>query len=101
MSMSSGSFLMGEQDAVPAALLALEGVVLHRAGAGTADVVASGGGAEDALVASVVGTPAQVHILKVGKEVFVKGADLVQNALAVQRGPAAGREDTLLVWCSG
>ena len=63
-------------------LLALEGVVLHRAGAGTADVVAFCGGAEDTLVACVVGTPAQVHILKVGEEVLVKGADLLQNALA-------------------
>ena len=88
--------LEGEQDAVPAALLALEGVVLHRAGAGTADVVASGGGAEDALVACVVGTPAQVHVLKVGEEVLVKGADLLQNALAVERRAAAGREDALL-----
>ena len=41
--------LEGEQDAVPAALLALEGVVLHRAGAGTADVVASGSRAEQVL----------------------------------------------------
>ena len=88
--------LEGEQDAVPAALLALEGVVLHRAGAGTADMVAFCGGAEDTLVACVVGTPAQVHILKVGEEVLVKGADLLQNALAVERRAAAGREDALL-----
>ena len=88
--------LEGEQDAVPAALLALESVVLHRAGAGTADVVAFCGGAEDTLVACVVGTPAQVHILKVGEEVLVKGADLLQNALAVERRAAAGREDALL-----
>ena len=88
--------LEGEKDAVAAALLALEGVVLHRAGAGTADVVAFCGGAEDTLVACVVGTPAQVHILKVGKEVLVKAADLVQNTLAVERRAAAGRKDALL-----
>ena len=88
--------LEGQQNAVAAALLALEGVVPHGTGAGSADVVALCRGTEHVFVTCVVGTPAQVHILKVGKEVFVKGADLVQNAFAVQRGPAAGREDTLL-----
>ena len=80
--------LEGQQNAVAAALLALEGVVPHGTGAGSADVVALCRGTEHVFVTCVVGTPAQVHILKVGKEVFVKGADLVQNALAVQRGLA-------------
>lgn len=74
-STSSGSFLEGQQDAVAAALLALEGVVPHGTGAGPADVVALCRGTEHVFVTCVVGTPAQVHILKVGKEVFVKGPD--------------------------
>ena len=86
-----------QQDAVAAALLALEGVVAHRAGAGTADVVALCRRADDVFVARVVGAPAQVHILKVGEKVLVKGADLVQNALAVEGRAAAGREDALLL----
>ena len=85
--------LEGQKDAVAAALLAFESVVPHRAGAGTADVVASGSRAEQIFIACIVGTPAQIHILKVGKEVLVKIADLVQNALAVERRTAAGRED--------
>ena len=85
--------LEGQKDAVAAALLAFESVVPHRAGAGTADVVASGSRAEQVFIACIVGTPAQIHILKVGKEVLVKIADLVQNALAVERRTAAGRED--------
>ena len=59
-------------------------------------MVALGGGAEKVFIACIVGAPAQVHILKVGKEVLVKIADLVQNALAVERRTAAGREDALL-----
>lgn len=60
--------LEGEKDAVAAALLALEGVVPHRAGAGAADVVALCRGAEDILVARVVGAPAEVYVLEVGKK---------------------------------
>jgi len=86
-----------EQDAVAAALLTLEGVVLDRTGAGSADVVALGSGAEDVFVARIVGPPAQVHILEVGEEVLVEAADLVQNALAVERRAAARREDPLLL----
>ena len=37
--------------------------------------------------------PAQVHVLEVGEEILVKAADLVQDALAVEGGPAAGGED--------
>ena len=86
-----------QQNAVAAALLAFKGVVAHSAGAGTADVVALGGGAEHIFVAGIVGAPAQVYVLKVGKKVLVKAADLVQNAFAVQRCAAAGRKDTLLL----
>ena len=86
-----------QQNAVAAALLAFKGVVFDSAGAGTADMVALGGGAEHVFVAGIVGAPAQVYVLKVGKKVFVKAADLVQNAFAVQRCAAAGREDTLLL----
>ena len=84
-----------EQDAVAAALLALEGIVLDGTGAGAADVVASGRRAEHILIACVVGAPAEVHVFKVGEEVFVEAADLVQDALAVERCAAAGREDAL------
>ena len=92
-----GLVFQGQKDAVAAALAALEGVVPHRAGAGPADVVAAGGRAEHALVAGVVGPPAQVHVLEIGKEVLVKDADLIEDALAVERRPAAGREDALLL----
>ena len=73
-----------EQDAVAAALLALEGIVLDCTGAGTADVVASGRRAEHIFIARVVGAPAEVHVLKIGEKVFVEAADLVQDALAVE-----------------
>ena len=89
--------LEGEKDAVAAALLALEGVVPHRAGAGAADVVALCRGAEDVLVARVVGAPAEVHVLEVGKKVFIEDADLVEDAFAVEGRAAAGREDALLL----
>ena len=88
--------LKGKKDAVPAALLALEGVVPHRAGAGPADVVALGRGAEDVFVACVVGPPAEVYVLEVGEEVLIEDADLVEDALAVEGRAAAGREDALL-----
>ena len=87
----------GEKDAVPTALLALESVVLDRAGACAADVVALGGGAEDVFVTGVVGAPAQVDVLEVGEEVLVEIPDFVQNALAVEGRTAAGREDALLL----
>ena len=86
-----------QQNAVAAALLAFKGVVAHSAGAGTADVVALGSGAEHVFVAGIVGAPAQVYVLKVGKKVLVKAADLIQNAFAVQCCAAAGREDALLL----
>ena len=86
----------GEEDAVPTALLAFEGVVPHRAGAGPADVVALGCGAEDVFVARVVGPPTEVYVLEVGEEIFIKDADLVEDALAVEGRAAAGREDALL-----
>ena len=86
-----------QQNAVAAALLAFKGVVAHCAGAGTADVVALGSGAEHIFVTGIVGAPAQVYVLKVGKKVLVKAADLIQNAFAVQCCAAAGREDTLLL----
>ena len=73
-----------EQDAVAAALLALEGVVLDGTGAGAADVVASGRRAEHIFIACVVGAPAEVHVLKIGEKVFVEAADLVQDTLAVE-----------------
>ena len=57
-----------QQNAVAAALLAFKGVVAHSTGAGTADVVALGGGAEHIFVAGIVGAPAQVYVLKVGKK---------------------------------
>ena len=60
-------------------------------------MIALGGGAEHVFVAGIVGAPAQVYVLKVGKKVLVKAADLVQNAFAVQRCAAAGREDALLL----
>ena len=86
-----------QQNAVAAALLAFKGVVAHSTGAGTADVVALGSGAEHIFVTGIIGAPAQVYVLKVGKKVLVKAADLVQNAFAVQCCAAAGREDTLLL----
>ena len=86
-----------QQNAVAAALLAFKGVVAHSTGAGTADVVALGSGAEHIFVTGIVGAPAQVYVLKVGKKVLVKAADLVQNAFAVQCCAAAGREDALLL----
>ena len=86
-----------QQNAVAAALLAFKGVVAHSTGAGTADVVALGSGAEHIFVTGIIGAPAQVYVLKVGKKVLVKAADLVQNAFAVQRCAAAGREDALLL----
>ena len=55
-------------------------------------MVALGSGAVDILVAQAVGPPADVHVLIVGEEVLVKQADLVQNALAVERRAAAGGE---------
>ena len=88
--------LEGEEDAVPTALLAFEGVVSHCAGAGPADVVALGCGAEDVFVARVVGAPAEVHVLEVGKKVFIEDADLVEDAFSVEGRAAAGREDALL-----
>ena len=81
---------------VLAALLAFEGVVSHCAGAGPADVVALGCGAEDVFVARVVGPPTEVYVLEVGEEIFIKDADLVKDALAVEGRAAAGREDALL-----
>ena len=72
-----------QQNAVAAALLAFKGVVAHSTGAGTADVVALGSGAEHIFVTGIIGAPAQVYVLKVGKKVLVKAADLVQNAFAV------------------
>ena len=84
--------MRGEKDAVAAALLALEGVVPHRAGAGAADVVALCRGAEDVFVTGVVGAPAEVYVLEVGKKVFIEDADLVEDALAVKCRTAAGRE---------
>ena len=86
-----------QQNAVAAALLAFKGVVAHSTGAGTADVVALGSGAEHIFVTGIIGAPAQVYVLKVGKKVLVKAADLVQNAFAVQCCAAAGREDALLL----
>ena len=53
-------------------------------------------GAEDILVARVVGAPAEVYVLEVGKEIFIEDADLVEDALAVEGRAAAGREDALL-----
>ena len=91
-----GLVFEGKKDAVAAALAALEGVVLHRAGGSAADVVAPGRGAEDIFVARVVGPPAQVHVLKIGEEVFIEAADLVQDALAVEGRAAAGGKDALL-----
>ena len=83
---------IGQQNAVAAALDALEGVVPHGTGGGTADVAAAGGGAVDVLVAEVVGPPGKIHVLVVGEEQLVKDADLVQDGLAVEGRPAAGAE---------
>ena len=60
-------------------------------------MVALGSGAEHIFVTGIIGAPAQVYVLKVGKKVLVKAADLVQNAFAVQCCAAAGREDALLL----
>ena len=86
-------FLYGKQDAVAPALDAFERVVAHRAGRCAADMAAARGGAVDVFVAEIVGAPAQVHILVIGKKQLVEHADLVQDAFAVQRRAAAGRKD--------
>ena len=88
-----GLVFVGQQNAVAAALDALERVVPHRAGGRTADVAAFGRGAVDIFVAEAVGAPAQVHIFVIGKEQLVKNADLVQDGFAVECCAAAGAEN--------
>ena len=53
-------------------------------------MVALGCGAEDVFVARVVGPPTEVYVLEVGEEIFIKDADLVEDALAVEGRAAAG-----------
>ena len=85
---------VGQQNAVAAALNAFEWVIPHRAGGGTADMAALCGGAIDVFITKIVGAPAEVNILIVGKKQFVKNANFIQNGFSVQCCAATGRKNT-------
>lgn len=87
-SMTTGWFVE-RQSAVAAALNAFEWVIPHRAGGGTADMAALCGGAIDVFITKIVGAPAEVNILIVGKKQFVKNANFIKMDFLYSAAPQA------------